>query len=446
MKTLTHLTNLAKTRCKILIHLVFTVLLLLAGGNLNSQENPLLTRMAELVDENKTEEAIAMGKQHIEKYPQDPFGYAALGEIYYELDEYELALELLEKAELEKNQMPDYYERFAVVLFFQAHYEKAGYFANLAIQHESFTISHYIRAFWYRKQGDRKKELADYDYLIDTLGNDYEDFIWQRVHSLMANGNYDRALRDINHLLDISRESKYFYTRGIIMMQNEEYEKAEKDFLACLEEDAGYIQAFYELIIICSEQRRFEDALNTIEMCLLIHPEDQRSRHARILILKEMNNLDEACEEARKLYAGSPFNEDYFDILFNILDIKGETEELDQLFSSFDELPVADIPDVVLFHRSYFNGMNSRFHEALSDLNHLIARSYKPANHYYSRGLIYYYVFKELEKACADCLIAHKLGNPDALEMIEMACDKKTVRRVQKEMRNNERTLKMQNE
>ena len=224
-------------------------------------------------DLQKYELALDEYNQAIEINPNYAMAYYNRGVLYYDQKKYELALADWNKAiELNPNFTDAYYNR-GNLYFNQQKYELALADWNKAIElNPNFAKAYYNRGVLYRLQEKYDLALADWNKAIEINPN-YAEAYNNRGNLYFNQQKYELALADWNKAIEINPNyAEAYYNRGNLYRLQEKYELALSDYSKAIDINPNYAEAYNNRGFLYSYQQKYELALADVNKAIDINP------------------------------------------------------------------------------------------------------------------------------------------------------------------------------
>jgi tetratricopeptide (TPR) repeat protein len=216
-----------------------------------------------LVKTGNYEKAESMYRKLVEKEPENPRYYYALGVTLDKLKRYEEALKAKKTAvELE----PD----------------NAAYHVSLGVAY--YQIDQYEEASEEIKKGlELEPDCADYHSCLGLVLNE--------------TGRWDEALREMQRALELEpNHARNYYRLGIVLSKMRRYEEALRETKKAVELKPDFAEYHDTLGMILYMLGRYEEALKEVEQALEMEPENKQYLASKESILSAMKSDIETVE------------------------------------------------------------------------------------------------------------------------------------------------------
>jgi len=261
---------------KIVLCTVIILALLGVGGTLgcSSPAKENYERGCDLLDEGKTEEAIAEFSKAIELDPDYAPAYNNRGDAYSEKGQHDVAIADYDKAiELDPNYAEAYNNR-GEAYFWEKQYELAIADCSMAIELDpDYSEAYYYRGLAYL--GEEQYELAIVDYsMAIELDLEYTSAYFWRAVAYTVEGQYNLAIADCSMAIELDPDySEAYRYRGLAYFWEEQYELAIVDYSMAIELDPDYSEAYYNRGIAYYEIEQYELAIVDYSMAIELNIE-----------------------------------------------------------------------------------------------------------------------------------------------------------------------------
>jgi tetratricopeptide (TPR) repeat protein len=129
------------------------------------------------------------------------------------------------------------------------------------------------RGIAYRRRGDLKRALLDYDEAI-RLNPTAADAFNNRGNAYWALNNFDRAIQDYDEAIRLNPQYAHAYNnRGVVFLEIGDPVRASADFDEAIECDRGYANAFRNRGLARTDQRLFDLAISDFDEAFRLNPE-----------------------------------------------------------------------------------------------------------------------------------------------------------------------------
>ena len=202
-------------------------------------------------DAEDPREKISFYGKAIELDPNYAPAYNNRGNVYYNMDEYGLALKDYNKAIAIR---PDYataYNNRGMVYFVRREYEKALTDFNKAIElMPGFALAYNNRGMIYYKKNDNDQAMINFNKAI-KLNPDYFYSYNNRGNVYFRQKNYDAAIKDFTKAISLNPDFSFAYcNRGNAYFYKEDYDKALTDYNKALAIQPENADAYYRRAIL----------------------------------------------------------------------------------------------------------------------------------------------------------------------------------------------------
>ena len=210
----------------------------------------------------------------------------------------EVALADLQEAVRLKPDAPDYYYWLGQVLE-----------ANGSLPEAAMAYGHCLRLQDYHVQGLRALlALCEHQphlrvYMDEVLVGDevsYTALVFDGIGKYQA-GDYAGALVLFDRALEAYPElPETRLNRGMALAKLDRAAEAERDYVAALRADPGYVQAYRQLGVLQYRERRFSEALGQFDQALRLGGEDATTYYNRALAYYALGKRSEACADVTR--------------------------------------------------------------------------------------------------------------------------------------------------
>ena len=188
------------------------------------------------------------------------------------------------------------------------------------------------------------------------------------ITNFMAVGDYERALRHIDYIIDADPDNMFaYYYRGRVFLEKNDLYQAEQSLIKASSVLRPPPAFLFDLAVLYQATDRFEEAAHTLERLLFIYPDDVKGREAIVSVYNELgndrkehmhleklftitspgdieriglgvyylnkNDPDKAIEELEQIIADNPTGYKAFYFLAAAYEEKGDSEKAIELFS-----------------------------------------------------------------------------------------------------------------
>ncbi|BFH74625.1 hypothetical protein SJAV_25690 [Sulfurisphaera javensis] len=158
-------------------------------------------------------------KELMAKDPKDPWPHFMLGEIYFNNEMYEKALEEYEIAIKLDPHVPDFYYKKALSLVKLRREEEA-----IKTLQKARIIDYQNAETYYFLEGNILEELGKYEEAIkvynDALSKRFNEWIFEaKILDLLELGKYEEAIKEIDKILTIYQSSRLYILRKNIIKE-----------------------------------------------------------------------------------------------------------------------------------------------------------------------------------------------------------------------------------
>lgn len=214
-----------------------------------------LSRCHESVDSGNWDQAIIDCSHAIQKLPKNIDTYNARGVAYFEIEQYQLAID-------------DFNQAIAVSFDFN--------FVLAYLNRSYIALAHFNRGHTYAHLKDYNTAIRDYNEAerIGIAGRSREYLYYNRATIYYYRGEYDTAIYDYSKAIDTNPyKEQYYYDRGSAYSHKKNYEQAIIDYSKVIEIAPSRIIAYYDRALMYMNTNNTEAAVNDLRFCLT-HTED----------------------------------------------------------------------------------------------------------------------------------------------------------------------------
>lgn len=251
--------------------------------------------------------SITLWSYEIKLFPDVSLAYYSRGLAYYKLNNYQKALEDLNKTiEIDPQYMNVYYDRGVV-------YQDVGNYRE-AMNNYSKAIEinpQFDKA--YNNRGNVSLQLGDYPHAIEDfnqaikLNADIPDYYYNRGVALHNLGNYEQALKDYSRTVKLDpRYTKAYSNRANVFKRLGNHPQAIIDYSIAIELDPQSSVIYYNRGIAYHESGNYQQAINDYSKAI-----DHNSQYAdayfnRGVAYKDIENYDQAIKDFNKAIELAP--------------------------------------------------------------------------------------------------------------------------------------------
>ncbi|MFA5857630.1 MAG: tetratricopeptide repeat protein [Elusimicrobiota bacterium] len=242
-------------------------------GDLNRAKNQTgkaLEYYSKAVDAQTS--ALAEGNKEDTSPAEAAYAYNNRGTVYYELGDYNRAVEDFTSAITLNSRYYEAYTNRGMV------YAKLGKAAEaMNDYHRSVKLNPYNETAYYNRGNlflEQKKledAIRDYTTAIKYNGTLYEARL-NRGDAYADTGDYIKAVKDYTFVIQSSETANAYNHRGIAYSVEKEYEKALKDFDKATKLDPGYADAYYNRGLMYYETAKYENAIKDFTIAIKFKP------------------------------------------------------------------------------------------------------------------------------------------------------------------------------
>jgi tetratricopeptide (TPR) repeat protein len=225
-------------------------------------------------DEAKeAQEKISHYSKAIEIDPNYAIAYNNRGNVYYDRDEFRLALNDYNKAIAIR---PDYaiaLNNRGMVYFIKRDYEKALKDFNKAIEvKHDYAYAYNNRGMVYYNKNDDDQALNDFNKAI-KLNRGYIYSYNNRGNVFYRQKNYEAAINDYTKAITLKPDFSFAYcNRGYAYFTKEDYEKALTDYNKALAINPAYAMAYYRRALLYKKTGDYDKARADYDKAASLHP------------------------------------------------------------------------------------------------------------------------------------------------------------------------------
>ncbi len=287
------------------------------------------------------------------------------------------------------------------VFYESQQYEAAINKYNKAIeQNPNYTEAYLGRGLAYRALGNYTDAIDDFNKTVELDLNLTEAY-YNRGKAYYILKQYEKALQDYNNAIELNPYLAEAYTgRGITYYDSGHYEEAIADFNTTLQLNANNSLAFYGRGLVYIEWKQYENAIADFNKTIDLNPSSVEGFYGRGLAYLESQRYEKAINDFNSAIETNP---DFYRVYF----VRGlayySSGQYENAIADFDK--VIDSGSEGVAHAYCARGKTysdlRQYENAIADFNNSIALNPDFADAYYGRGLVYMNL-NQYEKAIAD--------------------------------------------
>ncbi len=230
------------------------------------------------------------------------------GRLYYELAEYEKAIERLDKSISLKRNYVEPYQIKANVLMAQELYEEALEVAHNALTLKETTYNFYLHGTVNKKMGNMEAAEADF---VNAISKDH-----QHVPSLLALadvrlslGKTDFALQHANRAIQFDNDNQEAYViRSRIYVRKLDYPNAIDDVSKAILLNPDDTGMYFLRGVFYQDFTQHANAVNDFTKVLMLQPDNADALYKRAWSYEQVGNYRDAIKDYEKLVSLSEFD------------------------------------------------------------------------------------------------------------------------------------------
>ncbi len=214
-----------------------------------------------------------------------------------------------------------------------------------------------------------------------------EDKIKQALECF-KNKDYDGAINLFTVILENEPSNAEIYNNlGLCYANIANDDKAEKNYLKCIELNPRIAQCYINLVDIYYKQKRFGEGINILSYAIEMLPEDLLFRHYLARFFMEDAKLDLAIDELEFILNKQPEN---YDAYYDLGRVHFELGNYEAAIENFENiLEYKDENEWVYYYLGEAYQANDEIDKALSNFLKAIARNNRMAIAYKKAGILY---------------------------------------------------------
>jgi tetratricopeptide (TPR) repeat protein len=230
------------------------------------------------------------------------------GRLYYEMGEFETALERLNKSISLKRNFVESYQVKARVLMAQEQYEDALEAAHAALMLKETTENFYLRGTVNQSTGNLEAAEADF---VEAISEDH-----RHVPSLLALadvrlslGKTDFALQHVNRAIQFDNQNQQAYViRSKVYVKKLDYPNAIDDVSKALLLNPEDTSMFFLRGVYYQDFTQHANAVNDFTKVLMLQPENADALYKRAWSYEQVGNYRDAIKDYEKLVSLSEYD------------------------------------------------------------------------------------------------------------------------------------------
>ena len=227
--------------------------------------------------------------------------YSRQGSRYYDLKQYESAIESYSNAINMQSDIFTFYNNRGSAYKEMGEYEKALSDFNKAIKLKPDCETAYNnRGIIYAEMGEYEKALSDYNKAIE-LKSDYETVYNNRGFVYKEMGKYEKALSDFNMALGLKPDYETAYNnRGIAYKEMGEYKKALSDFNMAIKLKPDFANPYRHSGTVWKNKNNLEKAVSLYTKAIELNPKYKEAYLDRAEVYRLMGKTEKAAADEEK--------------------------------------------------------------------------------------------------------------------------------------------------
>ncbi|CRF35450.1 hypothetical protein BRSU_2663 [Brachyspira suanatina] len=254
----------------------------------------LKTKIQNLIEEKHFEEAIKLCDEAIEKDDKDEYAYFLKSNCYFELEDYDIAIENLNKVtDLNPNNGNAYFSKgffYSILKKYEKSIENYSKSIELNPNNENGYIS---RGFIKSNLKMYEESIEDYNKSIELNSNNEIAFI-SRGFSKLNLKMYEEAIKDFNKVIELNPEEQSAYLNiGVLKSNLKLYEESIKDFNKVIELNHKDEKGYFNRGLSKLNLKMYEKAINDFDQVIELN---NKNEYAYLLIVFAQINLKKYIE------------------------------------------------------------------------------------------------------------------------------------------------------
>jgi tetratricopeptide (TPR) repeat protein len=265
-------------------------------NNPNSYNEKLVV----LIKLNRYDEGLAAINQAINLAPRAAW-YGNRGNLYSDLQKYELALSDYSKAiEINPNFAEAYGNR-GNLYYYQQKYDLALSDYSKAIEiNPNYANAYLNRGTVYSDLQKYELALSDYSKAIEINPN-FAEAYYNRGNLYYYQQKYDLALSDYSKAIEINPNfALAYYNRGVLYSDLQKYELALSDYSKAIEINPNFAEAYGNRGNLYYYQQKYELALSDYSKAIDINPNYAEAYYNRGVLYKDLQKYELALSDYNK--------------------------------------------------------------------------------------------------------------------------------------------------
>ena len=230
------------------------------------------------------------------------------GRLYFELSEYDKALERLDKSISLKRNYLEPYQVKAKVLLAEERYEEALDIAHIALALKENTDNFYLHGMVNKKMGNLEAAEADF---VNAIANDHG-----HVPSLLALaevrlelGKTDFALQHVNRAIQFDGDNQQAYViRSKVYVRKLDYPSAIDDVSKAILLNPEDTSMYFLRGVYYQDFTQHANAVSDFTKVLMLQPENADALYKRAWSYEQIGNYRDAIRDYEKLVSLSEFD------------------------------------------------------------------------------------------------------------------------------------------
>lgn len=185
----------------------------------------------------------------------------------------------------------------------------------------------------------KSKAKESIDFALNTKSIEY----YNKGNELNKQGNLEEAIKNYDMALSISKDSKYYYQKGVVLTKLKKYKEAETELKTAISLDENFDLGYVALGNVQTANKDFENAVKTYEKALTVTKNEDLKSSITESISKTYfsagNSLytekkyDKAIENFNKSLSISPLDLSYLGLAKSFIEKKKYSDALTALDS-----------------------------------------------------------------------------------------------------------------
>ncbi|MEI0530780.1 tetratricopeptide repeat protein [Brachyspira pilosicoli] len=331
----------------------------------------LKNKILNLIEEKHIEEAIKLCDEIIEKDDKDEDAYFLKASCYFELEDYNAAIENYNKVtEINPNNEKAYFNRGLSKAYLQIYKESLKDFNKTIELNPNNKSAYFNRGLSKSNLRMYKEAINDFNKAVELDPNDNNAY-FNRGLSKSNLRMYKEAIDDYNRVIELNSNNEMAYiSRGFAKSNLRMYKEAIDDYNRVIELNSNNRMAYIGRGFAKSNLGMYKEAIDDYNRVIELDPNDNNAYFNRGLSKSNLRMYEEAINDFNKAVKLDPNDKSSY---LHIGVLKSNLKRYEESIDDFNKVIELDAND----SNAYFNRGLSKFNlemyeEAINDYNKVI--------------------------------------------------------------------------